>query len=361
MLAFIVSLMLFASCAMTSQQAADQPSQPSPDVPVKMREVIPLPAPNMGAKRDLGTYIRHGSQLLAKGNQEAARLELERGLYYYPKHDILTTLFKQIDADPKALFGDQFTSYTIQPGDTLSTIAQDKLGNSLLFYGLAKYNGIDKPQAINVGQLIKIPTALKPPKPLESKPRIAKTPLAPIPHSTQGLRAQEAPAEPGQAPKKPVRVAETTPEPMPAPKPEPPQGLSEIKAHPASSPDQLPPRIELTEPASLQQTKALKTTEEYLQLSGIVTDDSDVRTLLINDALIDLDAQGHFSHRIDLPAGRTALTLVAIDAHNRIATSTYTITRHVMPKIRPDRSLRFLAGLGHAPHERLVAPEHEAR
>ena len=77
----------------------------------------------------------------------------------------------------------------------------------------------------------------------------------------------------------------------------------------------------------------METSQAYLQLSGIVTDDSDVRTFLINDALIDLDAQGYFSHRIDLPAGRTALKLVAIDAHNRRTTSTYTITRRVMPQI----------------------------
>lgn len=333
MLALIVLLMLFASCTTTSQQAVEKPPQPVPASPVKMREAIPRLGPNMGAKRDLGTYIRQGSQLLAKGNQEAARLELERGLYHYPNHDILTTLFKQIDADPKALFGDPFTSYTIQPGDTLSTIAQDKLGNSLLFYGLAKYNDIEKPQAVNVGQHIKIPTSFKPPKPVESTPRTAETPPMPTPSATQGLPAQEAPVELEQAPKEPVRVAETTPRPMPAPKPEPPQEPSAIKEPSVTSPDQLPPRIALTQPASLYNAKAMETHEAYLQVSGIVIDDSDVRTFLINDAPIDLDAQGYFSHRIDLPAGPTVLELVAIDTYDHKTTSTYTITRRVMSQI----------------------------
>jgi len=175
----------------------------------------------MRKKRTLGEYIRQVSNLLEEGKEETARLELKRSLSYYPDHDVLTTLYKQIDADPKVILGDKFTYYTIQPNDTLSTIAQDKLGNGLLFYLLAKYNGIETPRVINVGQHIKIPISLEPSKPVERTPEIAATPPVPTPNPTQGLQAQEAPVEPGQAPHKPVRVAETAPGPMPIPQPEP--------------------------------------------------------------------------------------------------------------------------------------------
>lgn len=129
LLALIVSLMLFASCAMMPQWAVDRLPQLRPDSHVKVSESIPRPASDMGKKRTLGEYIRQVSNLLEEGNEETARLELKRSLYYYPDHDVLTTLYKQIDADPKAILGDKFTYYTIQPDDTLSTIAQDTLGD----------------------------------------------------------------------------------------------------------------------------------------------------------------------------------------------------------------------------------------
>lgn len=181
MLALIVSLMLFASCARMPQWAVNRLPQSGPDSHVEMRASIPHPSSEMGEKRTLGTYIQQGSRLLEEGNQDDARLELQRGLYYYPDNEVLVTLFKQIDADPKASLGEKFTYYTIRPGDTLSTIAQDKLGNTLLFYLLAKYNDIEKPRMINVGQHIKIPTFFKPSTPVESRPKIAEAPPAPVP------------------------------------------------------------------------------------------------------------------------------------------------------------------------------------
>ena len=47
--------------------------------------------------------------------------------------------------------------YLIQPGDTLVGIAQRYLGNRLLTYQLARYNGIEKPTTLTAGQTLRIP------------------------------------------------------------------------------------------------------------------------------------------------------------------------------------------------------------
>lgn len=47
--------------------------------------------------------------------------------------------------------------YTIQKGDTLEKIAEEKLEDASLWLQLARYNGISNPNLIKTGQKIVIP------------------------------------------------------------------------------------------------------------------------------------------------------------------------------------------------------------
>jgi len=55
--------------------------------------------------------------------------------------------------EPEAAAGE----YVVQQGDTLSKIAEEKLGSSDQWQEIARANGIDDPETLRVGQRLKIP------------------------------------------------------------------------------------------------------------------------------------------------------------------------------------------------------------
>ena len=51
----------------------------------------------------------------------------------------------------------EYTVHQIQPGESLSKVAQIYYGDYQLFHVIARYNGIADPTSIKVGQKIKVP------------------------------------------------------------------------------------------------------------------------------------------------------------------------------------------------------------
>ncbi len=99
------------------------------------------------------------TELLGAGKRDQARVEAQKLVQEQPSNTEATTLLNEIDADPQVLLGAQNYSYTMQPGDTLVTLADRFLGDSNLFYALARYNNIDTPDDVAPGQVILIPSA----------------------------------------------------------------------------------------------------------------------------------------------------------------------------------------------------------
>lgn len=64
---------------------------------------------------------------------------------------------EQIDADPVAYLGARNYEYVVQSSETLSKIAQERLGSRLKFVILARYNNIEVPANLVAGQTIRIP------------------------------------------------------------------------------------------------------------------------------------------------------------------------------------------------------------
>ncbi|WP_174301003.1 LysM peptidoglycan-binding domain-containing protein [Caulobacter sp. S45] len=98
-------------------------------------------------------------ELLGAGKRDQARVEAQKLVEEQPTNTEATTLLNEIDADPQVLLGGQNTPYTVQPGETLVTLADRFLGDSNLFYALARYNNIDTPNDVAPGQTILIPSA----------------------------------------------------------------------------------------------------------------------------------------------------------------------------------------------------------
>lgn len=121
---------------------------------------------------------------LNQGDVSAARKLIKSGLKRDPNNPSLALLRDSIARDPVELLGPQSFDYVVQPAETLGGIAQRYLGNRLLTYQLARYNGIEKPTTLTAGQTLRIPGT----KPAPA--RRAATPAPPTPSAPSTPRAQ---------------------------------------------------------------------------------------------------------------------------------------------------------------------------
>jgi LysM repeat protein len=123
------------------------------------------------------------AEYLNQGDVSAARKLIKSGLKRDPNNPSLALLRDSIARDPVELLGPQSFDYVVQSGDTLVGIAQRFLGNRLLTYQLARYNGIEKPTTLTAGQTLRIPgtepaPARRAPTPASSTPSVPSTPRA---------------------------------------------------------------------------------------------------------------------------------------------------------------------------------------
>jgi LysM repeat protein len=142
-------------------------------------------------------------EMLESGNEDQASAELQRALQNDPNNKLAQSLLKQIQNDPVATLGRENFPYRVQPGESLSKIAQRFLGDVHLFYVLARYNDLRVPKQLQSGQMIKVPGKAPPvtsaapsPAPATSRtPSPAATP-APVeaPAAAPAPAAQATPA-----------------------------------------------------------------------------------------------------------------------------------------------------------------------
>jgi LysM domain len=144
---------------------------------------------------------------LNRGDAVAARRKLTAILRRRPDNGIARQLLAQIDTDPRVLLGTESYSYTLRPGETLSTVAGRALGNPMLFYALARYNNIAVPASVVPGQTIQVPgrrpapPTPRAPAPARPEPRApARPPRATPPQTLAPAPRPAAPrANPAQA------------------------------------------------------------------------------------------------------------------------------------------------------------------
>src|SRR5580704_14691826 len=113
----------------------------------------PTVAPGVAPAERLSQAI----ELLDQGQAAAARAELQAILAARPDDARAGRLMREIDDDPRVLLGSRSYPYTVRPGESMSALADRFLGDSLMFYALARYNGIAAPADLTAGRVLMIP------------------------------------------------------------------------------------------------------------------------------------------------------------------------------------------------------------
>ncbi|MBI3774289.1 MAG: tetratricopeptide repeat protein [Gammaproteobacteria bacterium] len=128
-----------------------------------------VPSPGQSAPAVANTNITSGDAVvrdhlqsavnaLQAGQEANAKSELAIVLRQDPENKMARSLLAQIQTDPAKYFsGPESFNYTLQPGDTLTSIAQRFLDEPLKFYILARFNGINDSSRLAPGRVIKVP------------------------------------------------------------------------------------------------------------------------------------------------------------------------------------------------------------
>lgn len=96
--------------------------------------------------------------LLEDGQMAEARRRLDAAIAEGAGRNWAHGLREQLSADPEAFLGSDSIPHTVAPGESLSQLADRYLGDPLRFVILARYNGIARPRALEVGRVLRIPT-----------------------------------------------------------------------------------------------------------------------------------------------------------------------------------------------------------
>jgi hypothetical protein len=122
--------------------------------------------------------VRLAIELLDRGEERRAEAELRAALEDQPDNATARRLLEQIDGDPRALLGEHARPYVVRHGETMSSLAERFLGDGLLFYALARYNGLQAPNQLEAGQSLMMPQ-----RPAAVVATAARRPSAPAPES----------------------------------------------------------------------------------------------------------------------------------------------------------------------------------
>lgn len=191
-------VVLLAACAAPgtgTKAPATEPQKPVPSAAPAPAVVEPSPAAAPApaivvtpATIQLAQRLAQSAvEMLEGGNEEQATAELQRALQNDPNNKLAQSLLRQIQSDPVGMLGRENFSYRVQPGESISRIAQRFLGDVHLFYALARYNDLKVPRMLQAGQTIKVPGKAPP----VSAPAVA----APAP----AAQPAAAPASPAAA------------------------------------------------------------------------------------------------------------------------------------------------------------------
>lgn len=136
--------------------------------------------------------VNKALDLLLQGKPADARAQLMSALKDQPSNDTARKLLNQIDNDPKVVLGARTYAYRAKPGDTASALAGRLMGDPLMFYALARLNGIDPPSKALDGLTVMIPGE---PKPVVRAPPKVAAPVAPTGPKRDPARAGQLRAQ----------------------------------------------------------------------------------------------------------------------------------------------------------------------
>ena len=142
--------------------------------------------------------VRLAVEMLDRGEERSARRELQAALEEQPGLGTAQRLLDQIERDPREVLGADARPYTVRQGETMSALAERFLGDSLMFYALARYNQLDAPNQLRAGQTLMIPR--RPGQNLTAASAVStNAPAAPAPSSAPAATATLRGIDPARA------------------------------------------------------------------------------------------------------------------------------------------------------------------
>lgn len=142
----LATLVVFslAGCQLLEPRPDAEPSEePVPEKPVAEPEE---PAPTLARAIDL---LQDGKSSEAEEMLQA--LDDEDG------GSVARRLLDQIRQPPESLLGEEFIEITVDAGDSLSGLAAEYVGDSLMFFALARLNDIERPRLLQPGTTLRVP------------------------------------------------------------------------------------------------------------------------------------------------------------------------------------------------------------
>jgi len=111
------------------------------------------PTPGIAARERFQLAVN----ALQQGDSARAAAELRAYLVEIPNSVPARNLLTQIETPLEMLFPAESFNVQLGQSETLSSLSGIYLGDVLGFYGLARYNGIENPSRVTIGQTIRIP------------------------------------------------------------------------------------------------------------------------------------------------------------------------------------------------------------
>lgn len=133
-------------------------------------------------------------EYLEAGQEDLAEAELSKVLQSDPNNRLALSFMRQIQDDPFASLGRESFAYRVQPGESLSRIAQRFMSDLHLFYILARYNNIKVPRNLAGGQLIRVPGKAPPGGVAGAAAPAAAAPAAASPTAAPAVAPAASPA-----------------------------------------------------------------------------------------------------------------------------------------------------------------------
>ncbi len=143
-----LAVVLLVGCAGTGPVAPDplpEPSEPPPSAEPSEPEGVAIEAPM--------AIVR----MIEDGEYPRAQAALEARIANGARDALTRSLLDQLTADPAQVLGPVAGRHPVEPGETLSGLAQRYLGDPMLFVILARYNGIARPRALEIGRVLAVP------------------------------------------------------------------------------------------------------------------------------------------------------------------------------------------------------------
>jgi len=122
-------------------------------VPAPSSTEQPRPEPEAPEAEGISAAIGY----LEAGKSACARKLLARLKEESPDSPVVARLIRQIDAPIEDLLPGPYRQIKVSTGQSLYQIAGRELGDPLLFYALARLNGIEVPALVPVGSILRIP------------------------------------------------------------------------------------------------------------------------------------------------------------------------------------------------------------